>query len=108
MWRHQADNLSMRSGLGEHIPIAVQHVTQVHTIPVRETARTYDVAFQIDGTLAVRKNWFDTDSVSVLHLKGSNDVPIGLRAWLTINVRRRCYRLAMTVGVNALDSDMAE
>ncbi len=37
--RHEANDLAMRSGLGKHVPIAVQHIAQAHAVCIGQPAR---------------------------------------------------------------------
>ena len=96
----------MRSGFGQHVSIAVQHIAEAHAIRVGQPAWTYNVAFQINDALAVWQDRLNANAVSILYLKICDGVAIGLRTLFAIEMQ--CYRLALTVGIDAFDRDVAE
>jgi hypothetical protein len=101
----EADNLCMSSGLGEQVPITVEHVAEAHAVRIGHAAGTRDMALQIDDTLAIGQDRFDANAIPILYLKRIDRIAIGLRTLLAGKIQRDC--LALAVGIDALDGDVA-
>ena len=77
--RGEANDFAQRGGLGEQIAIAVEQVAQVHAIAIRDAAGAGDMAFEIDGAVAVGENGVDVNAIAVFQREGVQAALIGGR-----------------------------
>src|SRR5271156_280921 len=64
------------------------------------------MALQVDDPLAIGQDWFDANAISILYLERIDRISISLRTLLAGKIQRD--RLALAVGIDALDDDVAE
>src|SRR5580658_470747 len=84
----------------------MQYIAEVHAIHVGQAARTRDMALQIDDPLAIGQDRFNANAIPILYLKRIDRRAISLRTLIAGKIERD--RLALTVGIDTLNDDVAE
>src|ERR1700691_1524089 len=84
----------------------MQYIAELHAILVGQPAGACDMALQIDNPLAIGQDRFNTNAVPILYLKRRDGISISLRTLIAGKIQRD--RLALAVGIDTLDDDVAE
>src|SRR5580704_2906875 len=102
----EPDNVAKRRRFGQQVLIATEHITELHAISIRKPAGTNHMAFHIDDSLAVGKDWSDMHAISVLDGEGCNRLKRGLSCACRRKIEAQ--RLALFIRLNALDGDVVK
>src|ERR1700722_2974624 len=103
---YEANDVALRRGLRQQVLVRMNDVGQLHAIPVGKFARPGYVAFYVDGALAIRQDRCHMDAVTILNGEGCNLGQSSLRR--VCGSRLQAHRLALFVGINAIDGDVVE
>ena len=76
---YETHNLALGSRLRQQVLIRVDHIGKLHAVAIRELARSDNMAFHIDGPLAVGQDRCHMDAVTILHPEGCD--PFHGRRW---------------------------
>src|SRR5271156_3810028 len=84
----------------------MQYIAKVHAIHIGQPAGACDMPLQIDNPLAIGQDRFNANAIPILYLKRRDGISISLRALIAGKIQRD--RLALAVGIDTLDDDVAE
>src|ERR1700679_3813132 len=96
----------MGCGFRQHVPIAVEHIAKAQAVAIGPASRTHDMAREVNGSLAVGQDRFNTNPVSILDLKIVDCTP-GRRCVLRVLIGQS-YCHTLMVPINPLDPDVTE
>src|SRR6185437_4494284 len=102
----KSDDFSSIRRFGQEVLVAVKHIAEAHSVGVGNASGADDVSGEIDYAAAVGQDGLDADSISVLHMKGSQQVGACRRIRAVFDGQGNGF--ALMISSDALDGDVVK